>query len=110
MAWQRGQSRTSTNQWKRLRTIAKQQLPYECVRCRTDGEDCRLELDHKVPDFERRRRAPDVDHVDTLDDVQWLCVACHRVKTAGESKRGRAVATQRRTGKRAPRRHPSDML
>ena len=74
MAWENGNSRTSTGAWKKIRQQAKHQLPYECAHC-GDGEP--LELDHIV----NHKRGG----TDELDNLQWLCQACHKVKTQREA-------------------------
>lgn len=67
-------------QWKKLRREAKRELDYRCQHC---GSTERLELDHIV----NRARGGS----DTLDNVQWLCHECHRVKSSREAtaRRGR---------------------
>ena len=78
MAWENGNSRTSTSAWKRIRQQAKYQLPYECAHC-GDGEP--LELDHII----NVKRGG----TDELNNLQWLCPPCHGVKTRKEAYRDR---------------------
>ena len=61
MAWENGNSRTSTGAWKKIRQQAKYQLPYECAHC-GDGEP--LELDHII----NHARGG----TDELSNLQWL--------------------------------------
>jgi len=96
--WTRGNSRTSTPQWKRLRRTAIRVFGNECARCGADGADVRLELDHIIPVAE--------GGTDTLDNAQLLCGPCHQPKTQAEAACGRA----RRSPLRKPPIHPSDVL
>jgi len=98
MTWKNGNSRTSTTAWKQLRRRAIREYGNQCARCGADGEDVRLELDHRIPVAE--------GGTDTLDNAQLLCPMCHAPKTQAEARRGRA----RRSGKRRPRMHPADAL
>lgn len=107
MTWQNGgSSRTCTPAWKRLKRQARVVLDYECARCGVDGGDAHLDLDHITPVAEGGQ--------DVLENAQWLCVPCHIPKTQAEAKRGRSRAAKAgartRSGKRAPRVHPSDVL
>lgn len=67
-------------EWKKLRREAKRELDYRCQQC--GSTEC-LELDHIV----NRARGG----ADTLENVQWLCRDCHRVKSSREAseRRGR---------------------
>jgi 5-methylcytosine-specific restriction protein A len=100
MTWQSGgDSRTSTPAWKRVKREARAVLNYACARCGADGHDTRLDLDHVIPVAE--------GGLDDIDNAQWLCPPCHKPKTQAEARRGRS---RRRSGKRAPRLHPADVL
>lgn len=89
MAWRKGISRTSTDGWKRLRAEARRVLPVVCATCgRFPAEGVAFELDHIIPVAE--------GGVDSLSNVQWLCVSCHAVKTRAESARGVARRVARR--------------
>ncbi|WP_157900904.1 HNH endonuclease [Mycobacterium terramassiliense] len=101
MAWKSGgPSRTSTAAWRAVRRLARKVLPYECARCGIDGRDVPLELDHVVPVSE--------GGADDIGNAQWLCPSCHTPKTQAEAKRGRE--RRKRSGRRPPRVHPSDVL
>ncbi|HCT3317067.1 TPA: HNH endonuclease [Corynebacterium striatum] len=93
MAWTNGNSRTSTTQWKRLRNQARRELPSYCANCGTQG---RLELDHIRPHS--------AGGTDSLDNVQWLCTACHQEKSQGEAAAARRARRQRLQLPRRP--HP----
>lgn len=73
---------------------------YTCQRCGFVGRPNAAELnaDHVIPRAE--------GGTDDLDNLETLCVPCHKHKTAEEARRGR----HRRSGKRRPPRHPSDAL
>lgn len=93
MAWANGNSRTSTTHWKRLRNQARRELPSYCANCGTQG---RLELDHIRPHS--------AGGTDSLDNVQWLCTACHQEKSQGEAAAARRARRQRLQLPRRP--HP----
>ena len=100
MAWRNGASRTTAAEWKRLHRLAKHYLPYCCAQCGTEpAERDGLELDHITPVAE--------GGVDGLDNLQWLCSACHSEKSRRETARGvqRRVARRRLYGRFATR-HP----
>lgn len=73
---------------------------WTCVQCGYEGTPRAgdLHADHIVPVAEGGQ--------DELDNVQTLCVPCHRPKTQAEAARGRA----RRSGKRPPPLHPAEAL
>lgn len=101
MAWHNGATRTTAAEWKRLRGLAKRRLPYWCAQCGAELVTGRggLELDHIVPVAE--------GGTDGLDNLQWLCSACHAEKSRRETARGisRRVA-RRRLYDRFATRHP----
>lgn len=73
---------------------------WACVKCGftsrpNSGE---LNADHIIPSAEGGET--------TLENLETLCVPCHKKKTAPETRRGR----QRRSGKRRPPLHPADAL
>jgi 5-methylcytosine-specific restriction protein A len=61
----------------KLRRQAQRAIPRRCAWC---GSADRLELDHTVNLA--------AGGTDTLDNVQWLCTDCHRVKTQQERTAG----------------------
>jgi 5-methylcytosine-specific restriction protein A len=71
-----------------------------CQRCGYVGTPGTgdLHCDHMVPIAEGGD--------DILENVQTLCVPCHKPKIQQEAARGR----QRRSGKRRPPLHPADAL
>lgn len=73
---------------------------WTCVKCGYEGTPRAgdLHADHIIP---REEGGPD-----TLENLQTLCVPCHKPKIQEEAARGR----QRRSGKRPPPIHPSDVL
>jgi 5-methylcytosine-specific restriction protein A len=99
MAWQSEPGRVNTPEWRALRRLYIRLFGNYCTRCGVDGRDVRLELDHVVPVAE--------GGMDDIDNVQLLCVVCHKPKTQAEAKRGRARSAARR---RRVRVHPSDVL
>lgn len=101
MAWHNGATRTTAAKWKRLRGLAKRHLPYWCAQCGAEPMvgHAGLELDHIIPAAEGGG--------DELDNLQWLCPACHAEKSRREAARGisRRVA-RRRLYDRFATRHP----
>jgi 5-methylcytosine-specific restriction endonuclease McrA len=108
MAWKRGQSRTSTAQWKRTRRQALLDSENCCSRCGVDGDEVKLQVDHVISHEEGKRRGLDLKWLDSIENAQVLCVRCHRLKTKAETQRGVDRYQQRRTGKRPKPQHPSD--
>lgn len=112
-AYRNGPSRTSAAGYKRDRRLARRVLPRHCARC---GETDNLELDHilSVADHTAIHGEPPVDGECTAADVheryQWLCASCHKVKTQHERSRGIRRTNDRKTGKRPPPVHPSEVL
>ncbi|MCA4996271.1 HNH endonuclease [Tsukamurella tyrosinosolvens] len=94
MAWPNGgDSRTSTPQWRRIRTQCIARDGNQCSRCGADGTYTPLECDHII-NVAR-------GGTDTLDNATMLCGPCHATKTRDESVAGlRARAARGR--------HPSD--
>ncbi|MDK8806795.1 HNH endonuclease [Corynebacterium striatum] len=93
MVWANGNSRTSTTHWKRLRNQARRELPNYCAHCGAQGK---LELDHIRPHS--------AGGTDSLDNLQWLCTACHQEKSQGEAAAARRARRQRLQLPRRP--HP----
>lgn len=85
-AWERG----STRQWRTLRAHILRR-DKGCRLCGAPATD----VDHI-----RARSAGGTDHPDNL---QALCVPCHRAKTATET---RTAITHRPRAKRPPEAHP----
>src|SRR5699024_7665003 len=87
MAWENGNSRTSTGAWKKIRQQAKHQLPYQCAHC---GGGERLELDHIINHARSSTEA--------LSNLRWLCPPWRGGKTRNDSYRDkcRRSATPRR--------------
>lgn len=83
MAWssEGSRARTSTREWLNLKRVAKRELQYCCGKCGAEPPVVTLELDHIVPHSEGGE--------DALENVQWLCTACHKRKTGREAGRGR---------------------
>ncbi|WP_426727074.1 HNH endonuclease [Corynebacterium auriscanis] len=94
MAWQRGKTRTSTWQWKKLRTQALNRDNHQCQQC---GQP-----------------ATEVDHItnhatggaDAIENLTSLCAECHAAKTERERKEAyRRHVSRRRLPKRNPVQH-----
>lgn len=107
--WQRaGKPTASSNvtrgyQWQRTRRRILRRDDHECQirgpRCAVDA----TEVDKIVP--------ISLGGSDTDDDnLRAVCVPCHRAKTAREAAAAGAAARERRSRKRPPRTHPSDVL
>lgn len=79
-----GTSRTSTAQWKRIRSQARTRDGNRCVQCGADGRTTQLFCDHITPVAE--------GGTDTLSNAQMLCKSCHDPKTQAEAQRGRGIA------------------
>lgn len=84
--------------WQKLRGNVKRRAGGQCEavefgrRCAEPGTDC----DHVIPND---------DH--DLANLQWLCGAHHKAKTARESAAAARVARASRPGRRRPREpHP----
>lgn len=69
---------------------AQRELPMKCSHC---GSTDRLELDHIV------NHAAGGTH--TITNAQWLCVVCHKTKTAAER-------TQAQRARAARGRYPAE--
>lgn len=80
MAWQNyhNPKRIPKAKWERIRARARVVLDYRCQAC-GNGVD-KLELDHIVPVAFGGSNA--------LDNLQWLCVQCHKEKTKADAKIG----------------------
>lgn len=97
MPWQRDVGRTVPYV---LQQACFKRDHWTCQDCGFEAEpnQGQVHADHIIP------RAEGGD--DVLDNLITRCVPCHAGKTKQETARGRI----RHTGKRAPRRHPSDAL
>ncbi|MFP7366298.1 HNH endonuclease signature motif containing protein [Corynebacterium callunae] len=93
MAWQRGQTRTNTPEWKALYRKARRELPLVCAvtgmtEAEAKAQGFRLELDHIIPDAE--------GGTDSLDNLQWLITPIHSAKSRKEWERGQKRRLARR--------------
>ena len=75
MTWKNGRSRTSSPEWRRLRQWAKVNLDFACAY--NPGHEGPFHLDHIVSVKQGGTDAP--------NNLQWLCVPCHKAKTATEA-------------------------
>lgn len=76
---------TNNNQFKRQ---VKTALPAECTHCRITDKDL-LTMDHIDPKGERYN----------VDNIQWLCFNCHRLKNVGRINPNRFGFTDANGGK-----------
>lgn len=66
----------TTGKWRAIRRRVLARDHHRCVRCGQDGN----QVDHIIP----RKRGGD----DDLDNLQTLCVECHKRKSSAEAQRG----------------------
>ncbi|WP_350317229.1 HNH endonuclease [Prescottella equi] len=88
MPWARGQSRTSTAHWRRLKRSVTLRDGNRCAGCGIDGRHVALQLAHIVGDAEGGAA--------TADNVRLLCGPCHAPETKAEADRGKARKAARR--------------
>jgi 5-methylcytosine-specific restriction protein A len=62
--------------WRKLRRLLAAKRPAVCVACGYAGVSAGMHLDHIVPLARGGTNDP--------ANLQWLCAACHSVKTATE--------------------------
>lgn len=76
------QSRGYGAEWEKTRKLILRRDKGLCQPCREAGR-CRpaRQVDHKVPKFE--------GGTDAEENLQSICVDCHKTKTAAEAVRGR---------------------
>ena len=106
MSWERHPSPSSRITrgagWKRTRRRILNRDSYECQirgpRCTVDAD----QVDKIVP---ASRGGSDTDD----DNLRAACPTCHKAKTAREAAAGARTARARRSPKRRPRAHPSDV-
>ncbi|MEB4208747.1 HNH endonuclease signature motif containing protein [Mycobacterium sp. 94-17] len=107
--WQRQGKPTASSQV--ARTYQWQRTRRRILR-RDDGE-CQIRGPRCLVD------ATEVDKITPIslggcdtdeDNLRAVCVPCHRSKTAREAAAAGVAARARRSGKRPPRTHPSDVL
>lgn len=67
-----------------LRSVIDASGTWPCAGCSERLPARRIEVDHTTPLVDGGR--------DTMDNVQGLCVPCHRTKTASEHRRRKAAA------------------
>jgi 5-methylcytosine-specific restriction protein A len=71
-------------EWQRLRTVAMERDGYLCQPCKRKGKDTPArEVDHITPKAE--------GGTDSLDNLQAICIPCHKDKTQQEAARARGA-------------------
>lgn len=65
---------------KKLRAMLNKELAWRCSLCRVTFPPHALEVDHRVPLRQGGR--------DVAENLQILCIPCHRAKSTQESGRG----------------------
>ena len=63
--------------WVKVRKLALQRDGYLCQHCLPDRVTPATDVDHKTPKAQGGK--------DDLDNLQSLCVECHKIKTAAEN-------------------------
>ena len=84
MAWGKGNKRTSTQAWANLRRQVFTRDGHTCANCGNYGN----EVDHINNTL--------VEGYDNLNNLQVLCVQCHKAKTTIESQRARGMKYKRK--------------
>lgn len=87
--WGKGDPRTSSTSWRRLRRAVIIRDGNRCTQCGADGRQVRLDLDHRL-NVAR-------GGTDTLDNARLLCRPCHQPKTQAEARAGIAAKQARLT-------------
>jgi 5-methylcytosine-specific restriction protein A len=82
-AWANSSKGKGGRPWRRKRDLVKAAADGLCAKCRSKGiVSAGSVCDHIIPEAEGGSS--------DMSNLQWLCVDCHDLKTAQESKRGAA--------------------